>query len=118
MTEHDDKFVDRIKQNLDAQTDNLDAGMQSKLTRARHTALDASQKSGSRSWAPLAATVGAAALSLILGIAVSMNDMKDEAPGVRDLDLLVAEESLEFFENEDLDFYAWVSEQEEETHAG
>ncbi len=119
MIERDDAFVDKIKRNLDAQAEALDAGVQSKLTRARYRALEQDKSSTKVGlWNPLMGTGVAVALALILGIALSLKEMPDTNPVMEDLDLLVAEESLEFFENEDIDFYAWVAEQESESDAG
>lgn len=105
-------FVERLKARLGEGERSLDAGIRSRLARARHRALDelgTPARSPARVWLP----VGAAAAAAIVAVALWQGRVTDEAMPVAgaetpldDLDILVAEESLELIA--DWEFYQWL----------
>ena len=116
MNTHDKEkqFVDNVKKALDLDAENLDAGTQSKLTRARHKALDAGEKKGFdiRQWFTVPVAGWATACILVLGLTFFLKP-DGAPPPLEDIDLLVAEDNLEFYDG--LEFYAWLAEENEET---
>lgn len=116
MNEQDKEkqFVDNVKKALDLGTENLDAGIQSKLMRARHKALDVGERKGFdiRQWFTLPVAGWATACILVLGLTVFVQS-NGTPPPLEDIDLLVAEDNLEFYDG--LEFYAWLAEENEET---
>ena len=115
MNEEDRSFIKKIKDGLDRGTEQLPAGIQSKLTRIRHEALDAGERRGffagfnlwdsAYRW-PGLATAGASALAVFLYFQTPAGN----PPHFEDIDLLTAEDQLELYE--DLEFYAWLAEEE------
>ena len=109
MNEEEHSFIQKIKKELDAGT--VDAGVQSRLTRMRHDALDAGERRGfslkDSIWRwPGLATAGAAALAVFL----YFQTPGGVQPNFEDIDLLASEDPLELYE--DLEFYAWLAEEE------
>ncbi len=113
MNEQDKEkqFVDNDKKALDLGAENLDAGTQSKLTRMRHQALDAGERKGFdiRQWITLPAVGWATAGILVLGLTFYMKQPNGTVPPLEDIDLLAAEDNLEFYDG--LEFYAWLAEE-------
>lgn len=109
--EKEKQFVANVKKALDLDTQNLDAGTQSRLTRARHRALDAGERKGFdiRQWFTLPVAGWATAGLIVLGLAIYMNPGHRTLPPLEDIDLLVAEDNLEFYDG--LEFYAWLAEE-------
>ena len=114
MNEDDHSFIKKIKQDLDEDTERLPAGIQSRLTRLRHEALDAGERLGFLArfpwlnpafrW-PGLATAGTAALAVFLYFQTPVGIQ----PNIEDIDLLASEDPLELYE--DLEFYAWLADQ-------
>ncbi len=112
MNRPDEKqFIANVKKALDLGTENLDAGTQSKLTRIRHKALDAGERKGFdiRQWFTVPVAGWATACLLVLGLAIYMNQSNGTLPPLEDIDLLAAEDNLEFYDG--LEFYAWLTEE-------
>ena len=113
MNEQDKEkqFVDNVKKALDLGAENLDAGTQSKLTRMRHQALDAGERKGFdiRQWITLPAVGWATACLIVLGLAIYMQQPNGATPLLEDIELLAAEDNLEFYDS--LEFYAWLAEE-------
>jgi len=113
MNEQDKEkqFIDNVKKALDLGAENLDAGTQSKLTRMRHQALDAGERKGFdiRQWFTLPAVGWATACILVLGLTIYMKQPNGTVPPLEDIDLLAAEDNLEFYDG--LEFYAWLAEE-------
>ena len=98
--------------------DNLDAASRSRLNQARQAALaelDGSTRSyGARWWLP----AGAMALAAVLAVNIWLGRGVDVMPGsaapmtadIADFELLLDEDNLEMLE--DLEFFAWLSEDE------
>ena len=115
MNEEDRSFIKKIKHHLDEGTEQLDAGIQSKLTRMRHEALDAGERRGLFAgfglWDPALrwpglATAGAATLAVFLYFQTPAGIQ----PDFEDIELLASEDTLELYE--ELEFYTWLAEQE------
>lgn len=106
------QFVDNVKKALDLGAENLDAGTQAKLTRARHKALDAGERKGFdiRQWFTVPVAGWATACILVLGLTFFVKT-NGTPPPLEDIDLLVAEDNLEFYDG--LEFYAWLAEENE-----
>ena len=111
MSNPDEKqFVDNVKKALDLDVENLDAGTQAKLTRIRHRALDAGERKSFdiRQWFTLPILGWATACMLVLGLTFLIKP-DGALPPLEDIDLLVAEDNLEFYDS--LEFYAWLAEE-------
>ncbi len=118
----DEPLARKAQELLRDSAEHLDAATRSRLTRARHEAL-AEMGQGRRArvfsqWAPVGMVAATAVLAALLWIgepvppgpgpdvATVIAD-RDLAPDVAtDLDLLLAEESLEMIE--DLEFFTWL----------
>ena len=108
------RFIDNVKKALDLDAENLDAGTQSKINRIRHKALDAGERKGFdiRQWFTLPAVAGWAATAclIVLGLTIYLQEPTNgTTPPLEDIDLLVAEDNLEFYDG--LEFYAWLAEE-------
>ncbi len=110
--EKEKRFVANVKKALDLGEENLDAGTQSKLTRIRHQALDAGEHQASpvRRWFMLPVAGLATACAIVLGVSIYLKQPNGLQPNLEDLDLLAAEENLEFYDG--IEFYAWLAEEE------
>ncbi|MEE8259449.1 MAG: hypothetical protein V3R14_00470 [Nitrospinaceae bacterium] len=114
MSEQDKekRFIDNVKKALDLDTENLDAGTQSKLTRIRHKALDAGKRKGFdiRQWFTRPVVGWATACLIVLGLTIYMQQPTNgSTPLLEDIELLAAEDNLEFYDG--LEFYAWLAEE-------
>ncbi len=93
---------------------NLDGATQSRLTQARHRALEELPKGRSVGWRWVPAGVAAAAaIALVLLVvppAVEL-DPRVAKEGLDDLEILLGEDELEMID--DLEFYAWIDELDE-----
>ncbi len=105
------QFIDNVKKALDLDTENLDPATQSKLTHIRHRALDAGERKGFdiREWFTVPVAGWATACLLVLGLVFYMQPSNGTLPPLEDIDLLVAEDNLEFYDG--LEFYAWLAEE-------
>ena len=102
----DDRFASRVREQLDADIESLDAATQAQLTRIRHTILAPRERhSWWSDWAP----AGAFASALLAALLLMNNPARDGDPArdvLLDLDLITGTESLEMLE--DLEFYLWL----------
>jgi hypothetical protein len=101
----------RAQSLLQASAEQLDGATRSRLTQARHAALDAIKQRQGKSWFWLLPTTAAAATAIA---AVLMN-RPTPAPQVEqvattavvdELEIVTSEDSLEFYR--DVEFYAWL----------
>ena len=107
------RFIANVKKALDLDADNLDAGTQSKLNRVRQNALDTGERKGFdiRQWFTLpVAGWSATACLIVLGLALYLQQPNRPTPLLEDIELLAAEDNLEFYDS--LEFYAWLAEEE------
>jgi hypothetical protein len=96
------RFIANVKKALDLDTENLDAGTQSKLNQIRQKALDAGERKSFdiRQWVTLpVAGWAATACLIVLGLAVYLQEPANgTTPLLEDIDLLAAEDNLEFYD--------------------
>jgi len=119
-----DRFEEHTKRVFDESVAALDAATRSRLTQARHRALEgrASARSRGWQWSPLAPVGTLAAAALVVWLTIGQpppvaDDTRLQVATLGDLELLLAEEDLEMLD-EELDFYGWLEEQPEFTAAG
>ena len=111
------QFIDNVKKALDLDAKNIDTGTQAKLARARRRALDAGERKGFdlREWFTVPVAGWATACVIVLGLAVYFQQPSNGTlPPLEDIDLLAAEDNLEFYEG--LEFYAWLAEETSEAN--
>jgi hypothetical protein len=112
---HEKKFLDNIRETLDADIDNLDAGIRSRLTQARHRALEVyKEKGGDLRWGFKLPVAGlATALVIFLVTTLFFNGLNGNrvTNNIEDFDILASQDNLKLYEN--LDFYAWLAEETE-----
>lgn len=119
MTQHSDqekKFIAKVLETLDSSAESLDGRTLSKLTQARHNALQARTKDHWRwmGWPTRAILVAATLLFVLMPLATNKNVIVKETAMIHDLDVITDQEGLEFYR--DLDFYYWLAT--ENQHAG
>ncbi|MFQ5596757.1 MAG: hypothetical protein ACE5GK_01770 [Nitrospiria bacterium] len=110
-----DPLIASAKDLLNQAQRELDSVIVSRLRHARQQALDAhADKDKTRSpWLiPASGIVLACAGALVFFLWLRTPPPMDAGVGIEDLDLLTADESLEFYQ--DLEFYAWLSEADRE----
>jgi hypothetical protein len=107
-------FEKRTQEVLEESTARLDGRTLSRLTQARHAALDQMQpRTGFwwRSYLPAGAAAAAAVLAVVLwsGNKVDMTLPVSTASPVEDIDLLADADAPDFVnEGEDVEFYEWA----------
>ena len=97
----------------------LDGATRSRLTQARHAALAAAQRKPAATRWLVPATAGAAAAVLAVVMTTQTPDIETASPemtaqtvnepAVDELDIITAEDSLEFYR--DVEFYAWLDQE-------
>jgi hypothetical protein len=116
--EHISEFERKTKRVFDESVAGLDAATRSRLTRARHRALEELRLKRSRAWGftlvPAGTLAAAALVAWFVQQPVIVDELQEESLG--DLEILLAEEDLEML-GEDLDFYGWLEEQPEFANA-
>ena len=116
MTDKDDEnsLLKKVKNSLDHSEKNIDAGNLSALNRIRQEALKIKEreKTGRLSWLPTPLPALATATVVLLAVFLVFTGEREQAPdnNLEDLEILVSNNKLEFYE--DLDFYAWLAEEE------
>jgi hypothetical protein len=119
--EQDDDFERRTKRAFDDSVAALDAGTRSRLTQARHRALEELAARRDRSFRSSLFPAGAAAATALVALLVvwqlppGREDLPTEQLG--DLEILLGEEDLEMLD-EELEFYGWLEEQPEFANTG
>ncbi len=117
MNEDQDKFIRQVKQQLDQESEALDAETLSRLRQARAYAISEGNDRKARHWSALGGRAVAFASVSVLAIAVWLavpTNPAQNAPALAeaqvtafdDLELLAATEELEFYEN--MAFYYWL----------
>lgn len=115
-------FVERARELLDEGNARLDAATVSRLNQARHAALDARGRRSGR-WFGLMpvgqwASVAGAAAAVVLAVIVWPGATTVPVDGgllFEDLEIVMAEENLEMFE--DLEFFEWLDVAELESES-
>jgi hypothetical protein len=117
--EHTSAFERKTKQLFDESVAGLDAATRSRLTRARHRALEERKPKRSRAWSFTLVPAGTLAAAALVAWFMQQPPVGDELEmdSLGDLEILLAEEDLEMLD-EDLDFYGWLEEQPEFANAG
>ena len=105
----------RTRRLFDESVGALDAATRSRLTQARHRALE-ERASRDRGWAwSLVPAVTVAATALVAWLVVSQAPQPNDdvrTAQLTDLEILLGEEDLEMLD-EELEFYGWLEEQPE-----
>jgi hypothetical protein len=108
-TESKGIFIKNIHSTLDASLDDIDAATQSKITQARHRALDQrTNKTPLQIWLPAGAVATACVALLILSL-VPETQVEETTP-LDDLEMISNIDDLELLE--ELEFYEWLEEYE------
>jgi hypothetical protein len=104
----EDAFLETAKQHFDDSVARIDGATQSKLTRARHSALAelASSRPAWVQWMPATGVAAAAVLAMVLWTGSPETDEFGTDAVASDMEILLTEDSLEMLE--DLEFYSWV----------
>lgn len=110
----DSAFEQRTREVLEESAARLDGRTLSKLTQARHGALDQLQRPvrlGWRAWIPAVAAAAVAVLAVTMWPAGTTSET---ANPLEDLEIIADAEAPDFFdEGEDLEFYEWAAAQME-----
>jgi anti-sigma-K factor RskA len=110
-----DQFEKRTQEILAESTARLDGRTRSRLTQARHAALDqlaGPERRWWRSYVPAGAAATVAVLAVVLwsGRSENLPLVAQSAGPVEDIDLLVDAEAPDFLDGgEDLEFYEWAA---------
>ncbi|SEA53134.1 hypothetical protein SAMN05660420_02338 [Desulfuromusa kysingii] len=109
MNDKNNKFQENICKVLDHSLNDLGVGIDTKLGRLKYRAL--SSVESEKHWRPFWGSVFMAASLLFIVLFNFPQGHRGPltSPDFTDLDLLTAEESLEFYA-EDIEFYEWLSE--------
>ena len=106
---NNDKLLDNIRSELDQSVDGLDAATHSRITQARHRALDGpASRIRPGKLAPLGAALAVCVLVAVVSLAPESR--LEPTPSLNDLELLSNVEDLELLE--ELEFYEWLEEYE------
>lgn len=101
---------------LQERAEQLDGATRSRLTQARHAALDAvKEKSRTPKWVWLApATAAATAMMVVLVTSKQplVEQPMAEIEHVDEMEIVTAEDSLEFYR--DVEFYVWLADMDEQ----
>jgi hypothetical protein len=109
--ERTSEFERRTRAAFNASVDEVDMRIRSRLTQARHAALEAAS-AGSRTmfirsrWVFWAPACGAAA-ALLLGVALWVGHSPSDVPGLEDLELVASNDQMDLLQD-DPEFYDWV----------
>jgi len=120
--ENDLKEFERTTKRLfDDSVAEIDAATRSRLTQARHRALEEVKTQRADGWRWTLVPAGTLAATALVGWFLIGNP-PPPVPGLQsdslsDLEILLAEEDLEMLD-EEIDFYGWLEEQPEFANAG
>ncbi|QJT09012.1 hypothetical protein [Oceanidesulfovibrio marinus] len=110
------EFLDTVRSVLDDSVDSLDGATRSALTRTRHAALDrrAQRESERRRWLRWGAVpaAGLAVAAVLMIVFLRVDGTNPPEAFMVDVEVLGSGEPVEFYE--DLDFYQWYGEVENE----
>lgn len=107
------QFVSRIREALDQSAEQLAPGVRSRLSRMRHeaAALHAERQAPRKSWR-WAAGLAAASVVAVLMLMLPFNRPAEKTPlaVIDDMEILASSDPLEIYE--DMEFYSWLSDLE------
>jgi hypothetical protein len=104
-------FEKRTRAVLEEGTARLDGQTLSRLTQARHAALDSLQRPARRRWS-LFIPAGAAAAVAVLMVVLWPARVEPTTPA-DDLEMLADSDAPVFAEGDDLEFYEWAADETE-----
>ena len=111
----------RTKRAFDHSVAALDAPTRSRLTQARHRAIEELASQRARAWHSSLLPAGAVAATALLAVLLVWQPQVDTAvvqtEQLGDLEILLGEEDLEMLD-EEIEFYGWLEEQPEFANAG
>jgi hypothetical protein len=110
-----DEFERRTKRVFDDSVAALDAATRSRLTQARHRALEELKPARGTSWRWSLIPAGAlAATALVAWLMIGQVPVGEpvQSEALADLEILLGEEDIEMLD-EELEFYGWLEEQPE-----
>ncbi|VAX31928.1 hypothetical protein MNBD_NITROSPINAE05-379 [hydrothermal vent metagenome] len=116
MKNQDDEksFLKKVKQSLDQGEENIPPETRSRLHRIRQEALRIKEQEKSRviKWLPTPYPALATAAVVLLAVLLSFPGDREQAlfHPLDDLEILASNNKIEFYE--ELDFYAWLTEEE------
>ena len=106
-------FLERVRGTLDDSVDTLDAETLSRLTQARHRALEEAKSRPYQRrpsfWFSLAGLAAATAVVFLAIFLAREPSGTQYYSGIEDVEILATSENPEFFV--DLEFYAWLAEE-------
>ncbi|MDX1587441.1 MAG: DUF3619 family protein [Oleiphilaceae bacterium] len=108
----EERLTEQTRRHLDPVSENLDPVIAERLAAARQQALEQMGRETPRRSRTTLAGMGLAASVALVAVLASLyngNDTPGQALGAEDLELMAAEEPLEFYA--DLEFYLWLEEQ-------
>lgn len=105
MIDQDNKWLEKVRDELNNSVQDIDAATQSKLTYIRNRALKNTSNNIARFYRFPAAVLVTACLVLAI-IFNFPKEQTDQNGMINDLDLITTSESLELIE--DLEFYEWL----------
>ena len=106
------EFEKRTREVLEESTSRLDGRTLSRLTQARHAALDQLQRPVRQRWWSFAPAGAAAAVAVIAIVMWSGRTEVEKESVVEDLELLADADAAEFVaDEEDLEFYEWAADE-------
>lgn len=106
------EFEKRTREVLEESTSRLDGRTLSRLTQARHAALDQMQRPVRQRWWAFAPAGAAAAVAVIAIVMWSGRTEVEKDSVVEDLELLADADAAEFVaDEEDLEFYEWAADE-------
>lgn len=103
-------FEKRTREVLQESTARLDGRTSSRLTQARHAALDSLQRPARRRLG-LFIPAGAAAAAAVLAVVMWSGPARVDPAPADDLEMLADSDAPDFAEGDDLEFYEWAADE-------
>ena len=109
MSEQDsERLLEKIRQELDASAEHLDAATQSRLTQIRKQAIVTTTRP-KWSWSLPALALGSTAAVAVITISLMWTPATLQQTSLEDLPLLSANDTFELIEN--IEFYVWLADE-------
>jgi hypothetical protein len=109
-------FVDRVRRTLNDSVDSLDGETLSRLTQARHRALEKAERRTKQRRRPYRLSLAGLATAMaviLLAVFLGRDPLKTQRySAIEDVEILAASENPDFFA--ELEFYAWLAEEMED----